>query len=603
MEGGSKEILLQEIFENKLPTKFAINMEKLAALDAFLQFAQNPTSMSAGYGIEENYPFIERNLSERYDLGKIALEAIISFLKESVHKMKEVYYDVYFWRNAIEDYIRSKHLADFIEWYSSVYESLSEVERKRFLFLLYALSYKVYKAIPLNELSDIQRWHACFFDKEERITDDKMRHMLVRLGLGNILYYRSSKGDVENVFVPSPFLADLCKKFRDKVPIGEKQVEEFFSKLSLLDDIRLLDLLCSKESIPVPVLEGRITQTFPLVVEASKSYFAISPFVIDKLKELIKTQKLELTKEWKKTLDEILNSFVKKNYPCAELKVVFEKEGAYCWKIRYVESPERESISIGVLLAPYIFKITPYSTILDEARRQVSSRLNLIFLIKETFPTITDSFRYVNEKNLIFLLNEREKKFYFVEKSCKLHENEELSVSGFLSRFLPLIESKVGIGSWPSHLKDYLENLKYLEKFPRLVNLRNSIPSIELELRRTLREKLERTFGEKWIEEVRGKLSEDVKKLEKIARERPDKIEIRDFLDGATLGELIKILRTFEKELNIDRSGLAHLDLITQHRKLFEHPIKDRESDIDEEIYRKLKIALEYVEKVICLKT
>ncbi|MCD6154745.1 MAG: hypothetical protein J7J22_03085 [Candidatus Verstraetearchaeota archaeon] len=116
MEGSSKElILLQEIFENKFPTKFTINMEKLAALDAFLQFAQNPTSMSAGYGIEESYPFIERNLSERYDLGKIALEAIISFLKESVHRMREVNYDVYFWREAIKDYIRIKHFTDFIE--------------------------------------------------------------------------------------------------------------------------------------------------------------------------------------------------------------------------------------------------------------------------------------------------------------------------------------------------------------------------------------------------------------------------------------------------------------------------------------------------------
>ena len=84
MKSSSKElILLQKIFENKLPTKFAINMEKLAALDAFLQFAQNPTSMSAGYGIKESYSLIEWNLSERYGLGKIALEAIISFFSFS----------------------------------------------------------------------------------------------------------------------------------------------------------------------------------------------------------------------------------------------------------------------------------------------------------------------------------------------------------------------------------------------------------------------------------------------------------------------------------------------------------------------------------------
>jgi len=82
-----------------------------------------------------------------------------------------------------------------------------------------------------------------------------------------------------------------------------------------------------------------------------------------------------------------------------------------------------------------------------------------------------------------------------VERSGKLHENEELLVNEFLSRFLPLIERKVGISkTWPPHVKDYLESLKYLNKFPRLVNLRITIPSIELELRRSLREKLERTF-------------------------------------------------------------------------------------------------------------
>ena len=88
MESNSeKSRLIQEIF-GTIPTKFSKKIERLAAVDAFLQFAQNPTSMSAGYGIEENYPLIERNLSERYSLGKIKLEAIISFLKDSVRRMR-----------------------------------------------------------------------------------------------------------------------------------------------------------------------------------------------------------------------------------------------------------------------------------------------------------------------------------------------------------------------------------------------------------------------------------------------------------------------------------------------------------------------------------
>ena len=247
MKNNSKEDkLIREIFET-ISMKFFKKIERLATVDAFIQFAQNPTSMSAGYGIEENYPLIERNLSERYSLGKIESEAIISFLKDSVRRMTEVTYDVYFWREVIKDYVRSKHLADFIEWYISMYESLSEEERDRLLFLLYALS-------KTSNLGDIRRWHACFFDKEERMTDDEIRSILIRLGLGNTLYYRSSRGYAQYQFIPSLFLDDLREKFKDKIPVRKRQVEEFFSKLNL-GDIRLLEL-CIKGSIPV--LENRV---------------------------------------------------------------------------------------------------------------------------------------------------------------------------------------------------------------------------------------------------------------------------------------------------------------------------------------------------------
>ena len=72
----------------------------------------------------------------------------------------------------------------------------------------------------------------------------------------------------------------------DKNPVGKRQVEEFFSELNL-GDIRLLEL-CIKGSILV--LENgveRVTWTSRLIVEASRSYFAIAPFTFDKLKDLI----------------------------------------------------------------------------------------------------------------------------------------------------------------------------------------------------------------------------------------------------------------------------------------------------------------------------
>jgi len=180
---------------------------------------------------------------------------------------------------------------------------------------------------------------------------------------------------------------------------------------------------CAKEAVPVIERRlGNVTQTAPLIVEASKSYFAISPFALNKFKELIKVKKAELTRSWKEKFDNILNSFVIEAHPYAELKFMFEIEGAYCWEIRYTDAPEREPISVGILLSPYIFTISGYSTILDEMKRVVSSQLNLVFLIKETLPTVTECFKYVSQRNIIFLLDEKGEKFYLIEKSVKLSE-------------------------------------------------------------------------------------------------------------------------------------------------------------------------------------
>lgn len=86
---------------------------------------------------------------------------------------------------------------------------------------------------------------------------------------------------------------------------------------------------------------------------------------------------------------------------------------------------------------------------------------------------------------------------------------------------------------------------------------------------------------------------------------RLDKDEAVDFLDGATLGQLIQILREFSHIFGIDKSGIAHLETITQYRKILEHPLdelKDKVRDIDEKTYTVLKLALEYIERVVCIK-
>lgn len=592
---ASESRVLQEILETNRSIKFTGDIEKLAVLDAFVQFSQNPTSMSAGYGIENSYPLIGQNLAKRYKLGKITIETISTFLKESLNKMREINYEIYFWREAIADYVKKEYVGEFLNWYDSLHKNLSEEEKIKFLFLLYALT-------RISSIREVHKWFICFFDKEEKSSESELRDLLAQFGLGNTLYYKSTSGYEENQFVPFLFHEHLCKRFEQGIPVEEKRAKEFFDDLSLTN-IKLLER-CVKET--PPVLEsrmGKVTQTSPLILEASKSYFSPSPFALEKFGELIKAKKLELTKEWEEKFDKILNSFVKEVYPCAELKSIFGIEGAFCWEIRYMDSPEKEPISICILLSPYLFIVSGYSTILDEMRRAVSSQLNLIFLTKETLPAITESFRYVSQKNLVFLLDEKGEKFYIIERSEKLPEDKTLVVDSFLSRFLPLLEKEIQISkTWPSHLKDYMENLRYFNRFPRLVEIRNKIPGVELKLRKAIRGKFEKRFEARWKEKVKEKFPKKIESWKGKIKKRLDKEEIKDFLDGATLGELLEITRSFPDVMGLERGAMEHLNVITQYRSILEHPLKDQENDLNEKVCNMLKIALDYVEKVICFK-
>src|SRR5208283_5212879 len=70
-------------------------------INAFMQWALNPTSMSAGYGVNKNYEDIERNLSRIYYLSKIDAARNVQTLKEEIAKLVQNH-EIYAIRNAIE---------------------------------------------------------------------------------------------------------------------------------------------------------------------------------------------------------------------------------------------------------------------------------------------------------------------------------------------------------------------------------------------------------------------------------------------------------------------------------------------------------------------
>ena len=58
-------------------------------IDALFQWSTNPTSMSAGWGLEENYPYIGKNLKLRYQLSDAEVNARVKELRETCERLIE----------------------------------------------------------------------------------------------------------------------------------------------------------------------------------------------------------------------------------------------------------------------------------------------------------------------------------------------------------------------------------------------------------------------------------------------------------------------------------------------------------------------------------
>lgn len=586
--GGYVETLV----DNLIPLYCRNDFEKLVLLDAFVQFCQNPTSMSAGYAIEENYPFICMNLKKRYNINTLSIERLLDFLKQHVTKMYEINYDFYSWRQQISDYILRKKSSTFSNWYKKLYKQLDENDKAKFLFLLKALHHE-------KNVENLRRWYVPFFDKEEKLSTAELTDIMIHFGLGNSLFYLPSRGGSGRVeFVPSLFIANLNKEFEKESPVTEEDMTKFLEQLTL-SNLRLLER-CAKQTYPVlHVSEGLITQTSKLIVESSRSFFAISPFVWDKVREFIIWKKVQLTSKWIEKLKDAINSFSMKRYPLIESKAVFEIEGSFFVELKYAASPDQKSVRIGILISPYLFPTPPYSTIINEMRRYGPYSLEIIIFLKETLPTILEVFKEEYfRKTLILLLDEREESFYIFERGTLPTDEEAQLIDNFLSSFLPYFERYFPISkTWSSELKTYLENLRYLGKFPRVVALRNKTPEIERKFREVLRKILEESLGKEWREILRERKTNKIKQFEKVIDGRPDKSKAKDFLDGATLGDLIEISNEFTQLMKEDKLGKEMFNVLLQHRKILEHPIEKMENDIDEETFERIRISIEYLEK------
>jgi hypothetical protein len=591
---GKEVTFIERLIEKEIPQKFK---DPITVLDALLQFSQNPTSASAGYGVEENYPYIENNLRKRYELSREELIKITNFLKRVFKKMEKINFDIYYWRDLIKDTISERKKNLFVDWYISKFQKLKEEDQKKFIFLL----------LSLEKERCLDKFH-CFFDKEETVNQETLNDIVVGWGLGNVLFYRSSGGYERFELVLSPFLPHLREKLRENFYVDKKDIEAFFSNLNV-DDIRLIEKCIIQGGI-LESKEGKCLQEKRFLIESSRSFWAIWPPAINEFKELITSKKRDETKELVKAINSILSSFAKDNFPLVSVRPTLELDGAYAWHLDFVSQPTKPPVSVDILVAPWLFPVSVYRDILDEFWSRISlPHIVFLFFAHENFPTLSTKFSKLSGLTKWYSFIQMPGNEFYPIEFGSIREEMKDAINDFLAAFLPYLFRDLRISTqWKSITAEKMQLYLLLKENPKVLELIIEGLDTQPIVTDFLRDGLRRKFGgstEKWKEEIiqRRIFGENiVKKWEDRAKNR---LYAKDFLDGATFGEIIGIIGGLPELLEGMPTNkelfLSSLNVLNKWRnELWGHPVERvAKVQLTKEQHEGIKRALKNV-KDIC---
>ncbi len=162
--------------------------DDIVALDAIYQWAMNPTSMSAGYGIKENYEFISENLRLKYNLDENLIQQTIAEIKSQIDVILNKENDVYKIQNLIFEEIDEQKLKlDAIKRLKSAPTNVIN-----FIYMLTKMS-EIPTRLTSYNLEELNaRYNVMFSDSFPNIKQ------LIVFGICNSLYYRSAKGEISS---------------------------------------------------------------------------------------------------------------------------------------------------------------------------------------------------------------------------------------------------------------------------------------------------------------------------------------------------------------------------------------------------------------------
>ena len=350
-------------------------------LDAFYQWSSNPTSMGAGYGLEENYPYIIENLRERYSLSTQQTEVIKNQLtmscdilvrkaKEQAIEAKEAKYQIgkirVAFRTELEQGQYQKQLRQGVLRRLRV---LSEETRKALLLLNLLEKYFGSVSPPqeyyyLTNQPEFQAYYRSVYADTAPI--EQITQEIINSGACNELYWipvekATSIPQSQLVKAVVPTIPELESFGTITLPAPDvSSLLDAFWADEKFDLLRLIDIICHlkngickvnqlPEGADIPGFMGSHDSMGP-----HDSIVALSPCILAETRQYLDKMKDEKIEPIRKTLARALLSVDKEVKPDGDLNVLSTNNAETLWIFETSSYPP-----LYVYLAPWITATAP----------------------------------------------------------------------------------------------------------------------------------------------------------------------------------------------------------------------------------------------------
>ncbi len=299
--------------------------------------AENPTSMSAGYGIEENYPLIKSNLTIRY--GQETAESTLNVLHhESDQLIVDAQSDIYQARRSMQEALENSEVLG--QHFVRAFIKSGDLE-KQVVSLISKLNlseelliYDEHESLTMTDFG--KKIMAYIVAIGVDMPPSQIESLLIKSGLVNKLLWQTTKKN-RNIELVVP---NYVKKITDKIsklsiPVQTHPLFEVISKLSsqqAYSELCMLDEMVQQGGLLRERYDQRGLPAWKGIVGKYEGWVAVAPNLLETLESEIRKIKIVLVEGTDQSLNKVMETMRSKYWPRMEIAKIKTETDSH-WKV------------------------------------------------------------------------------------------------------------------------------------------------------------------------------------------------------------------------------------------------------------------------------